>query len=213
MSETKSCGASRREEFKDLNPVLDKYAKVPGSLITILQQAQEIYGYLSVDTINYISEATGIKPAKIYGVATFYAQFRLQPIGKYLIMLCKGTACHVNGADRIEEAVCEYLNIQDGMLRIMPMIIPMRNSFHRIFHTSSVSTSPVASPLIISVAACEPVLPPVPMSIGIYATRQMTAEREFSNLVTIIPVKMYAIMRIMSHGSLLRAWCQTDMSR
>ncbi|TDP50817.1 NADH-quinone oxidoreductase subunit NuoE [Aminicella lysinilytica] len=114
MSETKSCGASRREEFKDLNPVLDKYAKVPGSLITILQQAQEIYGYLSVDTINYISEATGIKPAKIYGVATFYAQFRLQPIGKYLIMLCKGTACHVNGADRIEEAVCEYLNIQDG---------------------------------------------------------------------------------------------------
>ena len=55
------------------------------------------------------SEATGIKPAKIYGVATFYAQFRLQPIGKYLIMLCQGTACHVNGSEMIEEAVCEYL--------------------------------------------------------------------------------------------------------
>ncbi len=82
--------------------------------ITILQKTQEIYGYLSLDAINYISECTGIKPAKIYGVATFYAQFRLQPIGKYLIMLCKGTACHVNGADMIEEAICEHLDIQDG---------------------------------------------------------------------------------------------------
>ena len=80
----------------------------------ILQKAQDIYGYLSIDTINYISEATGIKPAKIYGVATFYAQFRLQPIGKYLIMLCQGTACHVNGSEIIEEAVCEYLGIKDG---------------------------------------------------------------------------------------------------
>lgn len=88
--------------------------KGAGSLITILQKAQEIYGYLSIDTINYISDATGIKPAKIYGVATFYAQFRLQPIGKYLIMLCQGTACHVNGSEMIEEAVCEYLNIKDG---------------------------------------------------------------------------------------------------
>jgi len=114
MSEKKSSGASKAMDFKELDPVLEQYAKVPGSLITILQKAQEIYGYLSIDTINHISEATGVKPAKIYGVATFYAQFRLQPIGKYLIMLCKGTACHVNGADHIEEAVCEYLGIQDG---------------------------------------------------------------------------------------------------
>lgn len=108
------CGESRNEQFKELQPVLDKYAKVPGSLITILQKTQEIYGYLSIDAINHISEATGIKPAKIYGVATFYAQFRLQPIGKHLIMLCQGTACHVNGSEMIEEAVCEYLGIKDG---------------------------------------------------------------------------------------------------
>ena len=86
MSEKKSSGASKAVDFKELDPVLEQYAKVPGSLITILQKAQEIYGYLSIDTINHISEATGVKPAKIYGVATFYAQFRLQPIGKYLIM-------------------------------------------------------------------------------------------------------------------------------
>lgn len=97
-----------------LDDVLARYGGDSGNLITVLQKAQDIYGYLSIDTINYISEATGIKPAKIYGVATFYAQFRLQPIGKYLIMLCQGTACHVNGSEMIEEAVCETLNIQDG---------------------------------------------------------------------------------------------------
>ena len=113
MSE-KCCCAGAGEKFKELQPVLDKYAKVPGSLITILQKTQEIYGYLSMEAINHISEATGIKPAKIYGVATFYAQFRLQPVGKYLIMLCQGTACHVNGSERIEEAVCEHLGIKDG---------------------------------------------------------------------------------------------------
>ena len=101
-------------DFQELALVLEKYGKVPGSLITILQKAQDIYGYLSKDTIEYIAQATGIKPAKIYGVATFYAQFRQEPIGKYLIMMCKGTACHVNGADLIEEAVTEHLGIKDG---------------------------------------------------------------------------------------------------
>ena len=113
MSEKNCCGAGT-DAFKELDAVLDQYAKVPGSLITILQKAQDIYGYLSVETINRISQATGIKPAKIYGVATFYAQFRLQPVGKYLIMLCKGTACHVNSADRIEEAITEHLGINDN---------------------------------------------------------------------------------------------------
>ena len=109
-----NCEANRREQFKELEPVMQKLADVPGSLITILQEAQGIYGYLSTELINYISERTGITPARIYGVATFYAQFRLQPIGKYLIMLCKGTACHVNGADMIEEAICDHLGIVDG---------------------------------------------------------------------------------------------------
>ncbi len=110
-----SCGCGgRNAQFADLAPVLEQYANVPGSLITILQKTQDIYGYLSSDAINYISEVTGIMPARIYGVATFYAQFRLQPVGKYLIMLCKGTACHVNGADMIEDAITEMLEIGDG---------------------------------------------------------------------------------------------------
>ena len=102
------------QDFTALAPVLERYGDSAGSLITILQKAQDIYGHLSMDSIRYIAEKTGIKPAKIYGVATFYAQFRLKPIGKNLIMLCQGTACHVNGSQGIEEAICDFLAIQDG---------------------------------------------------------------------------------------------------
>lgn len=101
-------------DYAKLDPVLDKYKKTPGSLITILQKAQDIYGYLPKEIMNYISKETGIKVAKIYGVVTFYTQFRLEPIGKNLIMLCQGTACHVNGASFIEEAICEELDIEEG---------------------------------------------------------------------------------------------------
>lgn len=100
-------------DFKELAEPLKKYAKVKGSLVSILQKAQEIYGYLSMETINYISYKTGITPAKIFGVATFYSQFRLDPIGENLIMLCQGTACHVNGSEMIEEAITEHLGIKD----------------------------------------------------------------------------------------------------
>mgnify|MGYP003295501906 CR=1 FL=1 len=97
-----------------LEDVLAKYANVKGSLITILQKTQEIYGYIPIDAVYHIAERTGSTPAKVLGVATFYSQFRFQAVGKYLIMLCKGTACYVNGADRIAEAVKEELGIGDN---------------------------------------------------------------------------------------------------
>ncbi len=97
-----------------LAPVLSEYKDVKGSLITILQKAQDIYGYLPTDVIYHIAEETGNTPAKVMGVATFYTQFRLTPVGKYLIMLCQGTACHVNGSERIEAAITEELGIKDG---------------------------------------------------------------------------------------------------
>ena len=103
-----------KSDLSLLEPVLAQYAETKGSLITILQHAQEIYRYLPQDVIRRISERTGVKPAKIMGVATFYTQFRLQPVGKYLIMLCKGTACHVNGSDLIEKTITEALGIRDG---------------------------------------------------------------------------------------------------
>ncbi len=97
-----------------LESVLERYGGDSGNLITVLQKAQEIYGYLPVDVIYHIAENTNSTPAKVMGVATFYTQFRLKPVGKHLIMLCKGTACHVNGADGIEKAICEHLGIEDG---------------------------------------------------------------------------------------------------
>ena len=81
-----------------IKDVLDKYADVKGSLISILQKTQEIYGYVPIDAVYHIAERTGLTPAKIMGVATFYSQFRFTAVGKYLIMVCKGTACYVNGA-------------------------------------------------------------------------------------------------------------------
>lgn len=103
-----------KSDLSLLEPVLEKYAQVPGSLITILQKAQDIYGYLPMDVLDKISQATGIAPAQIIGVATFYAQFRLEPVGKYLIMLCQGTACHVNGSELISSAITDELGIGDG---------------------------------------------------------------------------------------------------
>ena len=107
----------KRETACDLSLIkdlLDEYAPIKGSLITILQKTQSIYGYLPEDAIYYISERTGNSPAKIMGCATFYAQFRLKPIGKYLIYLCKGTACHVNSSDLIGTTIKEELGIGDG---------------------------------------------------------------------------------------------------
>lgn len=107
-----------------LDSTLAEYAGVKGSLISILQKTQDIYGYIPIDAVYRISERTGDTPAKIMGVATFYSQFRFQAIGKYLIMLCKGTACYVNGAERILDAVTDELGIgnnettEDGLFSL-----------------------------------------------------------------------------------------------
>ena len=108
------CCNHEKVDLSLLKDVLDHYADVKGSLITILQKTQEIYGYIPIDAVYHISERTGLTPAKIMGVATFYSQFRFQAVGKYLIMICKGTACYVNGAERIIEAVQEELSIGDN---------------------------------------------------------------------------------------------------
>ena len=97
-----------------LNDVLEEYKDVSGSLITILQKAQDIYGYLPNDVLYAIARETGNTPARVKGVATFYTQFRLEPVGKYVIMLCKGTACHVNSAYLIETAITSELKISNS---------------------------------------------------------------------------------------------------
>lgn len=97
-----------------ISPVLDSLAGEKGTLITILQKTQEIYGYLPQEAICLISKKTGIAESEIMGVATFYTQFRLTPVGKYLIMLCQGTACHVNSSQLILQTIKDDLGIDDG---------------------------------------------------------------------------------------------------
>lgn len=97
-----------------MDSVLDKYADIKGSLITILQKTQDIYGYLPRPAIEQISEKTGIATSEIMGVGTFYTQFRFEPVGKYLIMLCQGTACHVNSSQLILQTIKDELGIDNG---------------------------------------------------------------------------------------------------
>jgi len=90
------------------------YEGEKGALIPLLQSAQDAYGYVPESAIDYISEIVAIPAAEIYGVITFYSQFRLKPLGKYLIKVCDGTACHVNGAPKILTAVEDELQLTGG---------------------------------------------------------------------------------------------------
>ncbi len=91
-----------------------RYDGEPGELIPLLQAAQDHYGYIPEHAIEQIASATGIQPARIYGVITFYNQFRLKPMGEYVIRLCVGTACHVAGAKTLLEVIESELGIQEG---------------------------------------------------------------------------------------------------
>jgi NADH-quinone oxidoreductase subunit E len=97
-----------------LDPILEKYRHVKGNMIPILQHTQEIYGYLPKEAFLHISVETGLQLSDMYGVATFYAQFRLNPVGKHIIKVCHGTACHVQNANKITDALQESLNVKDG---------------------------------------------------------------------------------------------------
>jgi NADH-quinone oxidoreductase subunit E len=97
-----------------LEKILKQFSKKRGVLIPLLQETQKVYGYLPKSALIRIAEATNTDLSQIYGVATFYAQFRLKPVGKYLVRVCHGTACHVSGAPRITEVCEEELNLKDG---------------------------------------------------------------------------------------------------
>lgn len=98
----------------EIGKILEKYTNPEESLIAVLQEVQSLDGYISEDSVKIITELTGISSARIMGVASFYAGFRLKPVGKHRIMVCKGTACHVNGAERIADTLERILGIEEG---------------------------------------------------------------------------------------------------
>ena len=99
------------EQAEKLNAVIDANKHDKSHLMAVMQQAQEIYGYLPIEVQNKIAEGMDIPLEKIYGVATFYAQFSLSPKGNYHIAVCLGTACYVKGSGQIYDKLQEVLGI------------------------------------------------------------------------------------------------------
>ena len=102
------------KDFSYIDTILKKYSNPEESLIAVLQDVQGVDGYISREAVEYLTEKTGIPSSRIMGVASFYAGFRLKPVGKYRIMVCMGTACHVNGSQRIGDTVKRVLGIEEG---------------------------------------------------------------------------------------------------
>lgn len=103
-----------KEQEALLLDVIQELRDQKGSLMPIMQKAQDIYGYLPYEVQKIISDATGAPMEKIYGVATFYSMFNLYPKGKYQISVCLGTACYVKGSGDIYNKLMEKLGIQGG---------------------------------------------------------------------------------------------------
>ena len=102
------------KDFGYIDTILRKYSNPEESLIAVLQDVQVVDGFISRESVEYLTEKTGIPSSRIMGVASFYAGFRLKPVGKYRIMVCMGTACHVNGSQRIGDTVKRVLGIEEG---------------------------------------------------------------------------------------------------
>lgn len=103
-----------KEQEEELLKVIEELKDEKGALMPIMQRAQDIYGYLPIEVQKIISDQTGIPLEKIYGVATFYAQFNLSPKGRYQISVCLGTACYVKGSGDIYNKLMEKLGIVGG---------------------------------------------------------------------------------------------------
>lgn len=110
----------------EIDKIVNAYAGKKGFLIPLLQEVQNIERYLSKDVMRYVAEKTNTRLAEIYGVVTFYSMFRLRPQGEHTIRICKGTACHVSGAEALSTAVRQHLKLEgdedttkDGKFTIM----------------------------------------------------------------------------------------------
>jgi NADH-quinone oxidoreductase subunit E len=100
--------------FARVCEILDRHGRRPDRLIPILQEVQEAYRYLPREVMGFVATALGLSPAKVFGVASFYSHFALEPKGKHVIRLCDGTACHVKESLPILDAIRARLKLPDG---------------------------------------------------------------------------------------------------
>ena len=102
------------EQEQKLLEVIEKNKDLPGALLPVLHEAQEIYGYLPIEVQQMVADGLGVSLSEVYGVATFYSRFSLTPKGKHQINVCLGTACYVKGSDKVLEEVEKMLGIKSG---------------------------------------------------------------------------------------------------
>lgn len=100
--------------MKELQEILEKYKGEKGELIPVLQEVQARFGYLPDEAMQRVARFLRLSESTIYGVATFYAQFKFTPVGKHIIKVCRGTACHVRGVSRILDEVEKQLGVKPG---------------------------------------------------------------------------------------------------
>lgn len=119
MRITRLTAEIKKKETQDVDltllaPLIARYKGQKGNVIPLLQGAQDIYGYIPRAVFEKISLETGLELSEMFGVATFYSQFRLAPMGRHIIRVCHGTACHVQNANEITESLEETLKVKDG---------------------------------------------------------------------------------------------------
>ena len=113
-TKTKMAFLGTAEQEAELLAAIDEMKDLPGALMPVMQKAQEIYGYLPIEVQSIISDAMDVPIEKIYGIATFYAQFAIAPKGKHEISVCLGTACYVKGSQLIFDEISKQLGIGEG---------------------------------------------------------------------------------------------------
>lgn len=104
-------GTAPARKFEKVCRILDRHGRLPGKLIPILQATQEEYRYLPEEVLHFIATSLGLPPARVFGVATFYSHFALQPKGTYVVKICDGTACHVKKSEALLDALCKTLDL------------------------------------------------------------------------------------------------------
>lgn len=100
--------------IKLIKDIITSYKEKKGALIPLLQEVQSVYSYLPKAALEMIQKELNYPMSELYGVSTFYTQFKLTPAGKHVVRVCKGTACHVQNADEVMSRVSSFLNVTDG---------------------------------------------------------------------------------------------------
>lgn len=110
MEETCHC-AKDEERLQRVGEIIDQFRLLPGALIPVLHEIQDLYGYLPEEALQVVSRELGMSMAEIYGVATFYSFFSLEPKGEHVIRVCMGTACYIKGAQGVLDRLSQELNV------------------------------------------------------------------------------------------------------